>query len=150
MMKTMIKKHRVARRCFSTGLVAAAYELKVDAGEVRRDDEAAGQDARRARGAPAAARGHQCREVASSLPRRRRPTPLPSVGARRCERPCQGRARARNACFTRFAFPPGSSGVLGALPEPARKSRMLPSSIGNLHQSTGPSAPITSRGVRKE
>ena len=38
MMKTMIAQHRVARRCFSTGLVAAAYELKVDAGEVRRDD----------------------------------------------------------------------------------------------------------------
>jgi protein AFG1 len=38
MMKTMIEKHRVARRCFSTGLVAAAYEFKVDAGEVRRDD----------------------------------------------------------------------------------------------------------------
>ena len=38
MMKTMIAQHRVARRCFSTGPVAAAYELKVDAGEVRRDD----------------------------------------------------------------------------------------------------------------
>ena len=38
MMKTMIAQHRVARRCFSTGRVAAAYELKVDAGEVRRDD----------------------------------------------------------------------------------------------------------------
>jgi protein AFG1 len=52
MMKTMMKKtimmkmkmkmmkivqHRIARRCFSTGPVAAAYELKVDAGEVRRD-----------------------------------------------------------------------------------------------------------------
>ena len=37
-MKTMIAQHRVARRCFSTGPVAAAYELKVDAGEVRRDD----------------------------------------------------------------------------------------------------------------
>ena len=36
--KTMIAQHRVARRCFSTGPVAAAYELKVDAGEVRRDD----------------------------------------------------------------------------------------------------------------
>jgi peroxisome-assembly ATPase len=38
MMKTMIAQHRVARRCISTGPVAAAYELKVDAGEVRRDD----------------------------------------------------------------------------------------------------------------
>jgi protein AFG1 len=38
MMKMMIAQHRVARRCFSTGPVAAAYELKVDAGEVRRDD----------------------------------------------------------------------------------------------------------------
>ena len=38
MMKTLIAQHRVARRCFSTGPVAAAYELKVDAGEVRRDD----------------------------------------------------------------------------------------------------------------
>jgi protein AFG1 len=37
-MKMMIAQHRVARRCFSTGPVAAAYELKVDAGEVRRDD----------------------------------------------------------------------------------------------------------------
>ena len=37
-MNTMIAQHRVARRCFSTGPVAAAYELKVDAGEVRRDD----------------------------------------------------------------------------------------------------------------
>lgn len=37
-MKTMIEQHRVARRCFSTGLVSAAYELKVDAGELRRDD----------------------------------------------------------------------------------------------------------------
>ena len=37
-MNTMIAQHRVARRCFSTGRVAAAYELKVDAGEVRRDD----------------------------------------------------------------------------------------------------------------
>ena len=34
----MIAQHRVARRSFSTGPVAAAYELKVDAGEVRRDD----------------------------------------------------------------------------------------------------------------
>lgn len=38
MMKTTVAQHRVARRCFSTGPVAAAYELKVDAGEVRRDD----------------------------------------------------------------------------------------------------------------
>lgn len=38
MMKMMIAQHRVARRSFSTGPVAAAYELKVDAGEVRRDD----------------------------------------------------------------------------------------------------------------
>jgi len=38
MIKTKIAQHRVARRCFSTGPVAAAYELKVDAGEVRRDD----------------------------------------------------------------------------------------------------------------
>lgn len=43
MMKTMktmkmIVQHGVARRSFSTGPVAAAYELKVDAGEVRRDD----------------------------------------------------------------------------------------------------------------
>ena len=43
MMKTMktmkmIAQHGVARRSFSTGPVAAAYELKVDAGEVRRDD----------------------------------------------------------------------------------------------------------------
>ena len=39
-MKTMkmIAQHGVARRSFSTGPVAAAYELKVDAGEVRRDD----------------------------------------------------------------------------------------------------------------
>jgi peroxisome-assembly ATPase len=37
-MKMMIAQHRVARRSFSTGPVAAAYELKVDAGEVRRDD----------------------------------------------------------------------------------------------------------------
>jgi protein AFG1 len=38
MNKMMIEKHRVARRCFSTGLVSAAYEVKVDEGEVRRDD----------------------------------------------------------------------------------------------------------------
>ncbi|KZZ62840.1 ATPase [Oleiphilus sp. HI0125] len=38
MMKTMIEKHRVAQRCFSIGPVSAAYELMVDAGEVRRDD----------------------------------------------------------------------------------------------------------------
>ena len=43
MMKTMktvkmIAQHGVARWSFSTGPVAAAYELKVDAGEVRRDD----------------------------------------------------------------------------------------------------------------
>ncbi|UTW01445.1 cell division protein ZapE [Marinomonas rhizomae] len=38
MMKTLIAQHRVARRCFSTGPVSAAYELKVDAGELRRDD----------------------------------------------------------------------------------------------------------------
>jgi len=37
-MKTMIAQHRVARRDLSKGPVAAAYELKVDAGEVRRDD----------------------------------------------------------------------------------------------------------------
>ncbi|WP_197468939.1 cell division protein ZapE [Oleiphilus sp. HI0125] len=37
-MKTMIEKHRVAQRCFSIGPVSAAYELMVDAGEVRRDD----------------------------------------------------------------------------------------------------------------
>jgi protein AFG1 len=37
-MKTVIAQHRVARQCFSTGPVTAAYELKVDAGEVRRDD----------------------------------------------------------------------------------------------------------------
>jgi len=36
--KMMIDKHCVPRRRFSTGLVAAAYKLKVDAGEVRRDD----------------------------------------------------------------------------------------------------------------
>jgi len=36
--KKRIAQHRVAQRCFSTGPVAAAYELKVNAGEVRRDD----------------------------------------------------------------------------------------------------------------
>ncbi|WP_239059294.1 cell division protein ZapE [Alteromonas hispanica] len=34
----MIAQPRVARRCLSTGPVTAAYELKVEAGEVRRDD----------------------------------------------------------------------------------------------------------------
>ena len=38
MMKTITAQHRVARQCLSTGPVAAAYELKVNAGEVRRDD----------------------------------------------------------------------------------------------------------------
>jgi protein AFG1 len=38
MLMMMIARHRVARRCFSTGPVTTAYELKVDAGEVRRDD----------------------------------------------------------------------------------------------------------------
>jgi len=38
MTKKTIAQHRVARRSFSTGPVAAAYKLKVDAGEVRRDD----------------------------------------------------------------------------------------------------------------
>ena len=38
MIKTLIAKHRVARRCFLTGPVTAAYALKVDAGEVRQDD----------------------------------------------------------------------------------------------------------------
>ena len=38
MMKTMIAQHRGAQQCFSTGPLAAAYKLKVDAGEVRRDD----------------------------------------------------------------------------------------------------------------
>ena len=37
-MKTLIAKHRVARRSIPTGPVTAAYERKVDAGEVRRDD----------------------------------------------------------------------------------------------------------------
>lgn len=36
--KTKIAQHRVARPCISTGPVTAAYELKVDAGEVRRDE----------------------------------------------------------------------------------------------------------------
>ncbi|MEQ3721428.1 MAG: AFG1/ZapE family ATPase, partial [Glaciecola sp.] len=34
----MIAQRHVARRCFSKGPVAAAYELKVDAGEARRDE----------------------------------------------------------------------------------------------------------------
>ena len=34
----LIAKHRVARRSFSKGLVTEAYELKVDMGEMRRDD----------------------------------------------------------------------------------------------------------------
>ncbi|MCP3429743.1 cell division protein ZapE [Alteromonas sp. LMIT007] len=34
----MMPQHRVARQCFPTGPVSTAYELKVDAGEVRRDD----------------------------------------------------------------------------------------------------------------
>jgi protein AFG1 len=39
MMKmTMIAQHRSAQQDFSTGPVTAAYELKVNAGEVRRDD----------------------------------------------------------------------------------------------------------------
>ncbi|APE05655.1 cell division protein ZapE [Alteromonas sp. RW2A1] len=38
MMNTTIAQPRVAWRCSSTGPVTAAYELKVDAGEVRRDD----------------------------------------------------------------------------------------------------------------
>ena len=38
MMKTKIAQHRVARQRFSTGPVAAAYKLKVDAGEVRLND----------------------------------------------------------------------------------------------------------------
>ncbi|TMN86860.1 cell division protein ZapE [Pseudoalteromonas phenolica] len=37
-MYMLIAKHRVARRSFSKGLVTEAYELKVDMGEVRRDD----------------------------------------------------------------------------------------------------------------
>ena len=37
-MRTMLAQHRVARRCFSKGSVSAAYELKVDAGEMRRDE----------------------------------------------------------------------------------------------------------------
>ncbi|MGJ8629486.1 MAG: cell division protein ZapE [Glaciecola sp.] len=36
--KTKIAQHRVARPCISTGPVTAAYELKVDSGEVRRDE----------------------------------------------------------------------------------------------------------------
>ncbi|MDT0628717.1 cell division protein ZapE [Alteromonas sp. W364] len=38
MIKAMIAQRHVARRCFSKGPVAAAYELKVDAGEARRDE----------------------------------------------------------------------------------------------------------------
>ena len=38
MKKTLIAQQRVARRCLSTGPVSAAYELKVDSGEVRRDE----------------------------------------------------------------------------------------------------------------
>ncbi len=37
-MKTTIAQHHVARRCCESGPVAAAYELKVNAGEVRRDE----------------------------------------------------------------------------------------------------------------
>ena len=37
-MKNMMPQHRVARQRFPTGPVSTAYELKVDAGEVRRDD----------------------------------------------------------------------------------------------------------------
>jgi len=37
-MKSMAAQHRVARRSLSTGPVTAAYERKVDAGELRRDD----------------------------------------------------------------------------------------------------------------
>ncbi|MBR7890299.1 cell division protein ZapE [Marinomonas sp. A79] len=37
-MKKMIAQHPVARQCLSTGPVTAAYELKVNAGELRRDD----------------------------------------------------------------------------------------------------------------
>ena len=36
--KNMAAQHRVARRSLPTGPVTAAYERKVDAGEVRRDD----------------------------------------------------------------------------------------------------------------
>jgi protein AFG1 len=38
MMNTAIAQPRVAQQCFSTGPVTAAYELKVEAGEVRRDE----------------------------------------------------------------------------------------------------------------
>lgn len=38
-MNNMAVQHRVAQRSLPTGPVTAAYELKVDAGEVRRDDE---------------------------------------------------------------------------------------------------------------
>lgn len=37
-MKNMAAQHRVARRSLPTGPVTAAYERKVDAEEVRRDD----------------------------------------------------------------------------------------------------------------
>ncbi|XLP05680.1 cell division protein ZapE [Alteromonas marina] len=37
-MKKMTAQHRVARRCLPTGAVTAAYERKVDAGEVQRDN----------------------------------------------------------------------------------------------------------------
>ena len=37
-MKNMAAQHRVARRSLPTGPVTAAYELKVNAGEVRRDE----------------------------------------------------------------------------------------------------------------
>ncbi|WP_100657844.1 cell division protein ZapE [Alteromonas flava] len=37
-MKSMTAKHRVARRYIPTGPVTAAYELKVEAGEMQRDD----------------------------------------------------------------------------------------------------------------
>lgn len=38
MMKKTIAQHRVAQRSHSTGPVSAAYKLKVDAGEMHRDD----------------------------------------------------------------------------------------------------------------
>ena len=37
-MKKMTAQHRVARRCLPTGAVTAAYERKVDEGEVQRDN----------------------------------------------------------------------------------------------------------------
>jgi protein AFG1 len=37
-MKNMTAKHRVARRSILTGPVSAAYERKINAGEVQRDD----------------------------------------------------------------------------------------------------------------